>query len=328
MNKCMESIAIATVLLGCGAGPQQPPAKVTPAAAPTEACAEYSKRLCGELGVRSEACASSVAVVALLPQRACAAALDEFAATTGRIADLRKACQSVADHVCAEVGKDSESCRAIVQNLPEIPPGHCLSLARDEPRLIAALREREAANASVSDEHWQELLEGTPPGFGAADARVVVVEFTDFQCPFCAQAAETVRRLKQDYASRIRVVLRQFPLPFHPDARTAARAALAAHDQGKFWPYHDLLFANQSTLGSEALLGYAQKAGLAKDKFQSAAQSESTDRRVEHDIVLGTTVHVQGTPTMFINKKRVADPMDYEKIASVIDTELKQGAVR
>ena len=69
---------------------------------------------------------------------------------------------------------------------------------RDEEKLIAALRQREAATASVSDEHWQELLAGTPPGFGAAEAAVSVVEFTDFQCPFCAQAAETMRRLKQD----------------------------------------------------------------------------------------------------------------------------------
>jgi protein-disulfide isomerase len=154
------------------------------------------------------------------------------------------------------------------------------------------------------------------------------VEFTDFQCPFCAQAAETMRRLKQDYSGKIRVVLRQFPLPFHPDARPAARAALAAHDQGRFWQYHDLLFANQSTLGSEALIGYAKQVGLSQDKFKAAVQSESTEQRVEHDIQLGRSVQVQGTPTMFINKKRIADSIDYQKIAGAIDAALAQSAAK
>jgi protein-disulfide isomerase len=330
MNRCKWMVALACAgWLGCGGGQSTPAAKTAADAAPSEhACPDYAKKLCESLGTESESCASSVAVIALLPSRACAAGLEEFSTTATRIVELRKACQSVADHVCTEVGPDSDSCRAITANLPEIPPGHCMSLARDEAKLIAALREREAATASVTDERWQELLAGTPPGFGAPEAAVSVVEFTDFQCPFCAQAAETMRRLKQDYGSKIRVVLRQFPLPFHPDARPAARAALAAHDQGKFWPYHDLLFANQSTLGSDALVGYAKQAGLSQDKFKAAAQGESTEQRVEHDIQLGRSVRVQGTPTMFINKKRVADPIDYEKITSEIDAALAQSAAK
>jgi protein-disulfide isomerase len=333
MNRCKMMLAASALLWagwsGCGGGEATPAAKTAvDASASEQACPDYAKKLCEALGAQSESCASSVAVVALLPSRACAAGLEEFATTATRIVDLRKACQSVAEHVCAEVGQDSDSCRAITQNLPEIPPGHCMSLARDEEKLIAALREREAATASVSDERWQELVAGMPPGFGAPEASVVLVEFTDFQCPFCAQAAETMRRLKQDYAGKIRVVLRQFPLPFHPDARPAARAALAAHDQGRFWQYHDLLFANQSTLGSEALIGYAKQAGLSPDKFKAAAQGESTEERVEHDIELGRSVHVQGTPTMFLNKKRVADPIDYQKIAGAIDAALAQTATK
>lgn len=314
--------AVVMVLAGC--------AHDAPAAAPVTApvavdsCANYMKKLCGELGERTEACSSSVAVLAFLPARACAVGLDEFSATAQRIAELRKMCRTVADHVCSTFGKDSESCQSIEQNLPQIPPGHCLALARDEERLMAALKEREEATAQVSDEQWQDLLKGTPPSFGAADASVVVVEFTDFQCPYCAQAAQTVQRLKQDYASKVRIVLRQFPLPFHHDARPAARAALAAHDLGKFWQYHDLLFANQGTLGADALAEYAVKAGLTKANFQRAAAGSSTEERVEQDLQLGNQVHVQGTPTMFVNKVRVANPIDYDAVKQQVETALAE----
>lgn len=316
-----REVVLCAMLYGCAQNP--PPAPQT-AEAPVaqDACATYAKKLCGELGERSEACTASLSVLALLPARACAAALSDFTSTAARIADLRKACKSVADHVCAAVGQDSQSCQAITQNLPDIPPGHCLALARDEERLIAALREREAATAQVSDANWQALLEGQPPSFGPPDAKVVIVEFTDFECPFCAQAAETVNRLKKEYASKVRFVLRQFPLPFHRSAKPAARAALAAHDQGKFWQYHDLLFANQHSLDTDAFAQHAAKVGLAKQAFESAVAGASTAQRVEHDIELGTRVHVQGTPTMFVNKRRVENPIDYDSVQKQVDEAL------
>ena len=231
-------------------------------------------------------------------------------------------CEAVAEHVCSALGEDSASCTAIRQNLPEIPPGHCLALLHDQDQLVAALREREALAGPLSDERWQALIAGQPPGFGAADARVVVVEFTDFECPYCAQAAQTVHRLKQEYGSRIRLVVRQFPLSIHPDARAAAQAALAAHDQGKFWEYHDLLFGHQQALGADALVGYARQLGMNVDAFRAASSGSSTAQRVADDMKLGESVEVQGTPTMFIDKKRVDDPLDYDKVSHAIDKAL------
>jgi protein-disulfide isomerase len=316
--------ALAILAAACGGSQSEPAAQAPKTAADTSAepCAQYMNRLCGELGARSEACRSTIGVVALMSPRACAAGLDDFDTTKQRIADLRKACEAVAENVCNSLGNDSESCKAIRQNLPEIPPGHCAALMHDQEQLIAALRAREDLNQPVSDASWQALLAGQPPGFGTADARVQVVEFTDFQCPFCAQAAETIRRLKHDYGDRVRLVIRQFPLSIHPDARGAAQAALAAHDQGKFWEFHDQLFSHQDALGPEALAGYAQKAGLNVDAFRTAASGDSAVQRVADDMRLGESVNLQGTPTLFVAKKRVDNPIDYDSVAQAIDEAL------
>ena len=318
-------LASVLALASCGASSQSEPAALAPksgAADSGDTCSEYVTRLCNELGTRSEACRSAVGVVALMSPRACEAGVADFAITQSRIADLRKACQTVADNVCASLGNDSESCKAIKQNLPDIPPGHCAALMHDQEQLVAALRQRESLNAPLSDASWQALLAGQPPGFGAPDARVAVVEFTDFQCPFCAQAAETMRRIKKDYGTRIRLVIRQFPLSIHPDARGAAQAALAAHDQGKFWEFHDELFAHQDALGSDALASYAQKAGLNVEAFRAAVSSESAVQRVAEDMRLGESVSLQGTPTLFVDKKRVDNPIDYDSVASAVDAAL------
>jgi protein-disulfide isomerase len=323
----IRSLVLGTLLAACGGSQAEQPAAQTAKAAASDsgqACGEYARKLCMELGPRSDGCRSVLGVVAFMPPRACSAGLEEFASTQGRIADLRKACVAVAERVCAELGAESESCKAIRGDLPDIPPGHCAALLRDQDQLVAVLRQRESLTTPLGDAHWNALTAGRPPGFGSADARVVVVQFSDFQCPFCAETAQTVRKLKEDYGARIRFVFRQFPLSFHPDARAAAQASLAAHDQGKFWEYHDLLFAHQDALGREALVEHARKAGLDVVAFRSALDGSSTAERVEEDLKLGQAVEVQGTPTLFIDKQRIAAPMDYEAMSAVIDKLLSQ----
>src|SRR5262249_13328681 len=162
-----------------------------------------------------DACRAVMGSVPLLSPRACETGIADFDTSVARIAELRKQCELVAANICAALGSESQACRAIRQNLPEIPPGQCSALARDQPQLIALLKQREALNGPLSDERWQALLGGQPAGFGTDDAKVAVVEFSDFQCPYCAQAADTVHKLKEQYATRIRFVFRHFPLPFH-----------------------------------------------------------------------------------------------------------------
>lgn len=319
----------ALFVAACGGSRAEQPApataqKASEPVAEGEACGEYAKRLCLELGPRSDACRSVLGVVAVMPDGACSTGIAEFETTKNRIAELRKACVTVADRVCSELGEDSESCKAIRGDLPQIPPGHCAALLRDQDQLVQVLRQREALESPIDDTQWAELGAGAPPGFGASDAEVMVVQFSDFQCPFCAEAAETVNRLKQEYGSRIRFVFRQFPLSFHPDARVAAKASLAAHAQGKFWEYHDTLFGNQDALGREALLEHARKLGLDVEAFRTALDASATGERVDADLELGQTVQVQGTPTLFVDKKRVANPLDYEDVSRAVDQALEK----
>jgi predicted DsbA family dithiol-disulfide isomerase len=322
----MSRAAVAATLFaaGCGGSQAEQPASATPraGAAGGEACADYARQLCLELGARSDACRSALGVIAIMPDSACQQGIAEFATTQGKIAELRQACTAVVERVCEELGEDSASCKAIRGDLPDIPPGHCGALARDQDQLIAMLRQREALHVPLSDERWKELTAGQAPGFGPSDARVVVVQFSDFQCPYCAEAADTVHKLKQQYGTRIRFVFRQFPLSFHPEARVAAQASLAAHDQGKFWEYHDLLFANQSALGQDKLVEHAKAAGLNVASFRIALDASSTAARVDEDLRLGQAAQVQGTPTLFVDKQRIANPLDYEGVSAAVEQAL------
>jgi protein-disulfide isomerase len=323
-NPSVWSAALALILVAC-AGAQKPEASGAAkpvAGSDNDACSQYAQKLCTELGTRTDSCRAVLAILPLMTPRTCEAGLGDFSDTLSRIAELRKVCEQVADSVCAELGPDSEGCQAIKQNLPQIPPGHCAALRRDQDQLLSALRQRQAMSGPVSDERWAALIAGQPPSFGAADAKVVVVEFSDFQCPYCSQAASTVHRLREHYENKIHFVFRHFPLSFHPDARPAAQAAVAAQAQGKFWEYHDLLFGHQSELGADALLDYARKLNLDLEAFRSASQAPATAARIADDVKLGESVMVQGTPTLFVNKQRIDDPLDYDVVARAVDEAL------
>ncbi len=148
---------------------------------------------------------------------------------------------------------------------------------------------------------------GDSPQRGPADAWVTIVEFADFQCPFCGQAEPTVEQLLAAYPTDVRLVFKHFPLPQHPNARPAANAAECARAQGTppngfFWEMHDLLFANQGALGATALAGYAaQISGLDVAAWQTCFDAKQFDARVTADEELGASVGVGGTPTFAIN---------------------------
>ena len=144
--------------------------------------------------------------------------------------------------------------------------------------------------------------DGAPARGAAEDAALVtIVEFSDFQCPFCARANVVVDQLMEKYGADARLVFRHFPLPMHPDALPAAAASVAAQEVGKFWELHDLLFAGQEDLSREAILAYAKEAGLDPGKVDKALDDEAARSRVADDQALGTKVGVGGTPTFFVN---------------------------
>jgi protein-disulfide isomerase len=133
-------------------------------------------------------------------------------------------------------------------------------------------------------------------------------------------------QIKEKYGDKVRFVFRQFPLSFHKRAHKAAQASLAAHAQGKFWKYHDVLFANAKELEPANLETHAKTAGLELASFKAALDGDKFKEQVDADIALGSKVSVQGTPTLFVNGKRVANPTDFNAVSQMIDEELKSGS--
>lgn len=140
------------------------------------------------------------------------------------------------------------------------------------------------------------------PTLGPKDAKVVVVEFSDFQCPFCSQVFPVVKELTKEYSDRVLFVYKDFPLiELHPQAVIAALAGQCALEQGKFWPMHDLMFTNQENLQEADLKKYAVQIGLNSLQFNSCLQSNKYLGRIQADFDLGLELGVKATPTFFIN---------------------------
>ncbi|MFY0575369.1 DsbA family protein [Cystobacter fuscus] len=159
------------------------------------------------------------------------------------------------------------------------------------------------------------------PSFGPKDAKVTIVEWSDFECPFCGRVGPTLKQIKETYPKDVRVVFRHQPLPFHPNAKPAAEAAMAAHEQGKFWEYHDKLFANQRALDRASLEKYAQEVGLDMGKFKSALESGKFRGKVEADSSAGAAVGANGTPTFFVNGREFVGAQPFESFKKIIDDE-------
>ena len=159
------------------------------------------------------------------------------------------------------------------------------------------------------------------PAKGDAKAAVTIVEFTDFQCPSCAQVQPVLDRLVKEYGGRVRLVARDYPLPQHAEAFKAAEAAEAAREQGKYWEYTAKLFGNQSALGVESLKRYATELGLDRAKFDAALDGARFTAQVRRDLLDGQRVGVNGTPSLFINGRRVSD-RSYAGLKAAIEAAL------
>jgi protein-disulfide isomerase len=162
---------------------------------------------------------------------------------------------------------------------------------------------------------------------GDAKAAVTLVEFSDFQCPFCARVMPTLKRVKEAYGDRVRIVWKDFPLTaIHPQAFKAAEAGQCAREQGKFWEYHDRLFANQQALDVEFLKKYAADAGLDAAKFGACMDTAKYSDRVQEQMGIGARLGVESTPTVFVNGRLVSGAQPYEVFAEIIDEELERAA--
>lgn len=180
-----------------------------------------------------------------------------------------------------------------------------------------------AARPQVDPNKVYEIPVASSAVRGPKDAPVTITMFSDFQCPFCAQSTPIVEEVLKAYPKDVNFVMKQFPLrQIHPNADPAARAALAAGKQGKFWEMHDELYKNGRNLTPETIKGIAEKIGLDMKKFEADQNSDEIKKEVDADLALGAKSDVRGTPSFFINGK-IAQNRSAEGFKTQIDNELK-----
>jgi protein-disulfide isomerase len=184
------------------------------------------------------------------------------------------------------------------------------------------------ANATIAlDAPRLSVEPGDGPAQGPASAPVTIVEFSDFQCPYCARAAITLRELKKQYGERVRLVFRHFPLrQIHPHAEKAAEAASCAGEQGHFWEMHDRLFENQAQLELADLKRRASDLHLNTAAFDRCLDSGRAASRVQRDAAAGEELGVRGTPGIFINGRVFRGALPLQRFARVVDGELARAA--
>ena len=166
------------------------------------------------------------------------------------------------------------------------------------------------------------------PSIGPDDAPIVIVEFSDFQCPYCARFHDqTLQPLLDAYPGKIRFVYRHLPLKsIHSNAFRAAEASMCAYEQGAFWPYHDAIYGNQAQLNTELYVQIATNLGLDLGSFSSCLENEDYKDLVQNDIDFAANLGVRSTPTFFINGLAFVGAQPLDAFKQVIDSELKGGA--
>ncbi len=176
--------------------------------------------------------------------------------------------------------------------------------------------------APAGDDATYKVPLDESPIRGPASALVTIVEFSDYQCPFCSRAHNTIVELEKQYEGKIRVAMKQHPLDFHPNAKPAALAALSAGEQGKYWEMHDKIFANQQNLDANTFEGYAKALGLNVEKWKADQQSPKFQSMIAKDTALAMQIGATGTPAFFINGKKVSGAQPIDNFKRVIDAEL------
>jgi protein-disulfide isomerase len=201
------------------------------------------------------------------------------------------------------------------QKRDEAIKGYLAKLTKSNPVEVYFTKPKMAVNVEL----------GSAPTFGGDNAKVTIVEFSDFQCPFCSRAAETVNQLKKKYGNKIKLGFRHFPLPNHPQARPASEASMCIHSikADKFWPYHDLLFKNQDKLDAANLEKYAKDVGVDVAKWKECFDGKKFAAVVQQDSEYGEKIGVRSTPTFFINGQIVSGALPIENFSEIIDEELE-----
>lgn len=172
----------------------------------------------------------------------------------------------------------------------------------------------------------QDIDVSGSPSMGPDDAKITLVEFSDFECPYCSRGKAIVEQVRKAYPKDVKVVFKHFPLSFHKNAKPAARAAMAAHEQGKFWEMHDMLFKNQRSLNQETYIRLAKQLDLDLEKFKADLDSGKYDKQIDKDMQIGTKAGIRGTPGFAVNGVMIRGAVPFAEFKKVIDRLLKEDA--
>jgi protein-disulfide isomerase len=198
----------------------------------------------------------------------------------------------------------------------------------DVTRLIAKLSRDHKVEVYFAKPNLKvDVKTGNSATFGSKTAKVTIVEFSDFQCPFCSRGANVVTDIKKKYGSKVQFAFKHFPLPMHPQAKPASEASLCVNEQSteKFWKYHDKLFANQEKLDNDSLKKYAKEVGADEAKFNKCFEEHRFAGAVDEDLAYGNSLGVRSTPTFFINGRLVSGAQPFEAFQEIIEEELAGG---
>jgi protein-disulfide isomerase len=339
----LGAAALFALTLACGAAP---PADARDASTPAEAPAAPAAKVLAKVGdleiTEAEVAVAAGAQLRQLDQRrhelleqALTGVIDQ------KLVELEAKKRGVsADQLLAqEVGSkvppvtDAEVDAFYEERKAQIPQPK-EAIADRIRQFLAQNREREVYTSFVAGlrssypvknmfEPMRVTVAAEGPAKGPADAPVTIVEFSDFECPFCSRVVPALDEVVSHYGDKVRLVFRQYPLnSIHPNAQKAAEASLCAADQGKFWELHDAMFADQRGLGLEQLKAKAATVGLDAAAFAACLDGGSKAAIVAKDVADGNEAGVSGTPAIFVNGRFLNGAVPYEDLAKVIDDEL------
>jgi protein-disulfide isomerase len=237
------------------------------------------------------------------------------------VAARGKRCGELATRLCADVGTYTRACKTVQGQSEKFDPDRCVRMLEAYPRVLSELK-TEAASAYLPAEQIPKLTAGDPPSLGPADAKLQLVEFLDYENHDCATAAGLVREFRARYGDDLRLVVRQFPLDYHPHAQLAAEAVFAARAQGKFWEMHDALLADTAHVDRAALERRARELGLDMKVFNAALDKHAYAAAVDRDKALAQQLKVEGMPTLFLNGERMLNAVDRDLTIAALDEHL------
>jgi len=265
-------------------------------------------------------------------QMATEAALEAEAAKSGKDRDalLKEEVDKRAEVSDADVQKYYDENKERFRNMPyeKVAPAVKRQLLAQRQVAVmqeyaGTLREQIGFQNELAPPRF-EIEIGTSPTEGPADAAITLVEFSDYECPFCKSAESIVKQVQERYPTQLRFVAKNFPLDAHPKAKPAAEAAMCAAAQGKFWEYHALLFEKAPQIDVAQLAPFAEQVGLDKAKFEECLASHGSEAIVAADLEEGRKAGVSGTPAFFVNGVPLAGGRSLAEFAKAIDAELER----